>query len=272
MSFNIHCLSHLPDVVRDLGPLWVTSCFPLEHQLGQILKYVHGTRHVDLQIFPRISYHIGLSIIIDNLDDETEVKKFCTDLLSSKRNVGNVYVFDTRVYLLGKLTYHSDQELPNTIQLALQALEIQMPSNVATFNKLRIANRVLYSQNHRRSVSFCSYCISVSGPTGIEFGFIQNFLKTCHCQGRCNPNNCNATIFILLKRQIITSTLDNLFQIAPPVTLSQQYLPKLHYIYKVTASEEEQLITVNCFRHVCFVVPVGINTFICEPINTMELE
>ena len=33
MSANVHLLLHLPDMVRQLGPLWVYSCFYFEGQM-----------------------------------------------------------------------------------------------------------------------------------------------------------------------------------------------------------------------------------------------
>lgn len=50
MNYNLHILRHLTDIVRDLGPLWTSSCFKFEHFNG-ILKYlVHGTQYVGLQV------------------------------------------------------------------------------------------------------------------------------------------------------------------------------------------------------------------------------
>ena len=44
---NIHCLSHLPQVVRNLGPLWAHSCFPFETAIGDLQKLFHGSQGVE---------------------------------------------------------------------------------------------------------------------------------------------------------------------------------------------------------------------------------
>lgn len=49
MSANLHQLLHLPEVVRDLGPLWVYSCFSFEDVNGQLVKLFHGTQHPQIQ-------------------------------------------------------------------------------------------------------------------------------------------------------------------------------------------------------------------------------
>ena len=50
MSANVHSLLHLPEVTKDLGPLWATSCFPYEAANGEILKLFHGSQGVDKQV------------------------------------------------------------------------------------------------------------------------------------------------------------------------------------------------------------------------------
>lgn len=50
MSANVHGLLHLPDVVKNLGPLWSHSCFPFESANGHILKLFHGSQGVEKQV------------------------------------------------------------------------------------------------------------------------------------------------------------------------------------------------------------------------------
>ena len=50
MTINIHNLLHLPDVVRNLGPLWSNSCFPFEAANGELLKLFHGSQSVEKQV------------------------------------------------------------------------------------------------------------------------------------------------------------------------------------------------------------------------------
>ena len=40
---NVHALLHLPDKVRDLGPLWAHSCFFYEDLNGDLRSLIHGT-------------------------------------------------------------------------------------------------------------------------------------------------------------------------------------------------------------------------------------
>lgn len=49
MSENVHLLLHLPEVVKDLGPLFAHSCFPYEAANGEVLKLFHGSQGVEKQ-------------------------------------------------------------------------------------------------------------------------------------------------------------------------------------------------------------------------------
>ena len=69
MSINVHLLLHLPDTVRELGPLWVYSCFHFEGLNGILKNLIHGTQKVDLQLLSSYSYLRNLPIAADSLND-----------------------------------------------------------------------------------------------------------------------------------------------------------------------------------------------------------
>lgn len=50
MTFNIHLLTHIAQSVKQWGPLWATSAFPFESNMGTLLKYFNGTQNVPSQI------------------------------------------------------------------------------------------------------------------------------------------------------------------------------------------------------------------------------
>ena len=50
MTMNIHSLLHLPQCVRNLGPLWAHSCFPFENANGELLKLFHGSQGIEKQV------------------------------------------------------------------------------------------------------------------------------------------------------------------------------------------------------------------------------
>lgn len=50
MTINVHSLLHLPEAVRNLGPLWAHSCFAFEAANGELLKLFHGSQKVEKQV------------------------------------------------------------------------------------------------------------------------------------------------------------------------------------------------------------------------------
>ena len=62
MAINVHSLLHLPEAVRDLGPLWSYSCFFFEGLDSMQLKNIHGTQYVGLQCVHTFSMLPGFPV------------------------------------------------------------------------------------------------------------------------------------------------------------------------------------------------------------------
>lgn len=80
MTLNFHLLLHLVQLVKEMGALWVTSCFNQEGLNAVILNLVHGTRCAEVQIASSILTCLGLSDLVDNLK-EGDSKSFCRNLM-----------------------------------------------------------------------------------------------------------------------------------------------------------------------------------------------
>lgn len=103
ISFNIHSLLHLPDVVEDLGPLWITSCFPFEDLLGKMVNFVHGTRHVGLQIYSKIARYQCIWPMVQQLNNESNIKKFCAKLLTTGKRINVAKKISNNSFALGQI-------------------------------------------------------------------------------------------------------------------------------------------------------------------------
>ncbi len=75
MGMNVHLLQHLSEMVLDLGPLGVYSCFFFEDLNGQLVKLIHGP------------HQPGLRSQIDRLPPQSAVRAFCESL----SKVGNKF-------------------------------------------------------------------------------------------------------------------------------------------------------------------------------------
>ena len=67
-TINIHNLLHLPQSVRELGPLWTHSCFHFEDKRNSyILKMIHRTQNVSSQIVTAVSFVQNLLQMVESL-------------------------------------------------------------------------------------------------------------------------------------------------------------------------------------------------------------
>lgn len=106
MTTNVHLLLHLTECVRELGPLWVYSCFHFESQNGILKSLVHGTQHVEKQIMSSFSYQKNLPAIPNELITESNIYFDVLEQLyySHHRHIPkqNRVKIDDNIYLLGK--------------------------------------------------------------------------------------------------------------------------------------------------------------------------
>ena len=56
-TMNVHSLIHLPQTVRNFGPLWAYSCFGFESMNGHLKKHCHGTCNVLPQLVHNLRFH-----------------------------------------------------------------------------------------------------------------------------------------------------------------------------------------------------------------------
>ncbi|KAK3911696.1 tRNA pseudouridine(38/39) synthase, partial [Frankliniella fusca] len=118
MTFNLHVIRHLPDVVRDLGPLFTSTCFIL----------VHGSQYVGLQIVSTFELLTKLPVLINDLPPGN-VRNYCGQLrtpfsrFAVSERLGNVAA-------IGKFKKNID--LPILLRQAVDSLR----GNVLFFTKL----------------------------------------------------------------------------------------------------------------------------------------
>lgn len=205
MSFNVHYLLHLPDVVRDLGPLWTTSCFPFEDLLGRMLNCVHGTRYVGLQIFNKVASEIIIANKLHRLPEESHIKTYCQELRISSKRVKSAQRISEHIFTRGKIQRLN--KLPDNIRIALinSGIELEPQMSVFKFQRLKKMTQLFYSRNDR-TISLDSYCIAINTAEGIAIGFIDTFIRICNCRSsKCVIDCNNAKYYVLLKKLRVTT-------------------------------------------------------------------
>ncbi|KAG0415915.1 hypothetical protein HPB47_006913 [Ixodes persulcatus] len=68
LTFNVHQLLHLPNSVRQLGPLWAQSAFVFEGGNGKLVKLVSAAKGLPDQIVERVVMSQQLECVLANHD------------------------------------------------------------------------------------------------------------------------------------------------------------------------------------------------------------
>ncbi|KAE8741791.1 hypothetical protein FOCC_FOCC012680 [Frankliniella occidentalis] len=102
MSYNMHCVLHLPDTVLSLGPLWVSSCFAFENVNGVLSRLVHGTRFAGSQIQSNLGLLRKIPSIINSLQNNV-VKSYCSKVMSYRRQLAITLKLASKTFVIGKI-------------------------------------------------------------------------------------------------------------------------------------------------------------------------
>lgn len=189
MSINVHALLHLPQVVRRLGPLWATSCFPFENANGFLKKFVHGTRHAELQICSNLSLFTGLKNLKNQvLLHSSPATKFCEKLDAGKKFRRKSVQISPGAWIIGK---YVKIEMTGEIDMPGFVHE-EHPISVYKFYKLLQDERVYTGEQFQTTSKTDSSCVRYKlNDAQDAIGIIQYFLRVSHCDCNTLCVECN---------------------------------------------------------------------------------
>lgn len=75
---NIHLLVHLADSVRDLGPLWTHSCFHFEDKNGYLIRLIHGTQNIQIQMVHAVRLVQSIPVISQTIKPGNAIAEYYT--------------------------------------------------------------------------------------------------------------------------------------------------------------------------------------------------
>lgn len=177
MTLNIHQLLHLPDSVRQLGPLYTHSCFSFEDKNGVILKMIRGTQNIDNQITTGISFVQKLPELKQNcILLNTREEKIC-ESIENPHLLKRTSKLDEDIYALGSF---KDRSLSTEEFLAICEFLKETPAShtFCTFNRIELRGILIYGTSYKRMlrrdnsvISFCG-----AGVKGLNFGQVHFFI------------------------------------------------------------------------------------------------
>lgn len=259
LGLNLHQLLHLCLVVRNLGPLWVYSCFFYESLNGDLSRLVHGTRYAALQISAAFNVHMNLPIMI-NIMADSEAKLLCLKFLSSGNKVKITELIDDKTGVVGK--YKKCDPVPERISRLLQD-EFNANGGICKyFFRLRRKGVVYSSETYLRSKRKLTCYVEILHEGSPYLCKIKSFVKWSACNENCPPicNDCRNCFFCI-------------------VTVHERVLWELHdkdydiaHLCKVVPSNDHRVFSVETISKACFYLPIDENEYIVLPVNTLEIE
>ena len=185
MTINVHCLLHLPQMVKKLGPLWALSCFPFESASGDLLKLFHGTQYIDIQIMNAVHVYHTLPSLSQTITENSEAYPLLKSLLKiTKRQ-------NSHFELCGR---GNKRNITKAVQgIICQYFMKPVSRDDILFYKRAFIRGIMYhSSDYTRAYSRNSYTIKFVQNGTIQYGQIIWFGKLCDQLEEVNQEASNA--------------------------------------------------------------------------------
>lgn len=175
MRLNVHQLLHLPDSVRNLGPLYTHSCFSFEDKNGVLLRMIRGTQNIDNQIVTGVSFVQKLPELKQKC-----IKKgsFCEKLYNSIESPCQLKRgdrVDNGIYILGGVKERALTEEENQALYSFLGFEPVSPK-FRSFSRVEINDNVIYGLAYSRMVKRDNSTVEYNSRQGRSFGQVRFFI------------------------------------------------------------------------------------------------
>ena len=202
-TINIHNLLHLPQSVRELGPLWTHSCFHFEDKNGYILKMIYGTQNVSSQIVTAVSFVQNLPQMVESLKkNHSDAVDFYQNLTGAHNSSQQTQILHN-TYALGA---RSSRELAEDEFAALADVLGCIPDSkkVLAFTRLKKGKEIFPLSAYEKVTVRNSYTVLYRlDETHVNFGEIMYFFQykpKCPGTGNCRFNcTCHAFNYVVLQ-------------------------------------------------------------------------
>ncbi|XP_064468860.1 uncharacterized protein LOC135383250 [Ornithodoros turicata] len=231
---NVHLLLHLPQAVRNLGPLWSTSMFPFEGANGDLVKKVTASNGVPLQVTERCL----MDQKVDIINESVELPEAWTPLYEQYRGTRRK---SSVCRVLGS------QQLPGNVTSAIQQAFLRDIGNVGSlqrFLRAQINSCTIHYVEHFRPQKTCSQFIKVDNGGYYEVQRVYKQLAT-----------------------------DDIYLVCKQAIVEQSSFGEVRHIVTCVLPPAEEALYVFCanrFDSVCVFLDVGDVNYLCEIPNSFE--
>lgn len=212
-TYNVHCLLHLTERVKDLGPLWTHSCFCFEDFNGELRSLFHGTQSVEEQVVLAISIQQKIPELVPFLQEGSLSKEFY-DTLSKKKHL--VYKKEkipgiSKCSIVGNLRNYL---LSDTERVVVECL-VGPVKEVFQFQRLLVGDQLIHSKSYKSMTRRNNYTIKfkpVNGDSKSCYGEIMFYVKVylqcpissfCSDTCKCKTPKYYALIIVLERSDLV---------------------------------------------------------------------
>lgn len=172
---NIHALLHLPQKVKDLGPLWAHSCFFYEDLNGDLRQLLHGTVNASKQILRAVCRQQAFPKVAQMLRPGSSAEALYQDMTSYRKLQTEMHYIEEDVYAVSPI-------IPCTPTSKLKAV---LTKHVGTdlytlhkFHRLFLNHQVFHSKAYKAATRRNSYTVCFKTEKNEDmYGSIEYYLK-----------------------------------------------------------------------------------------------
>ena len=177
----MHQLLHLPDNVKDMGPLFTFSCFDHEDTNGKLAKMVHSRACMDSQILSSFSTLPRLwelsSKYVDPCDDNYET---ISSLIDSKSTTSaHNCIGRNDCVIIGACV---EVNVDNNMFRLLQTVIDPVPITLSKFGRLMVQNIMFHSVLYRRPTKRIDYVIIHKQNNEQKYGIVKYYCALARLQ------------------------------------------------------------------------------------------
>ena len=269
-GLNLHSLLHLPDMVRDVGPLWSINCFGFEDANGQILKLFHGTQNVDVQIMSAVNTLHLLPQMIKELPANSNALTFINKMQNRKHRSPCSIFPNSEIQSVGK---GYTKVLSSSLFSAVIRCLGEPPQELVFYNRLLIRNNMFHSSSYSRVAKRNSYTVKYLFNGEVRFGCVIFYAENqVHCTCELINCSCQRTFLAFIKR--MESGTPRLTQFNELHNISVKV--NIGHIHEVNITGFIDVINVKDILQLCLDVYFGKSIddthFVCEFANTCEFD
>ncbi|XP_041916006.1 uncharacterized protein LOC121680620 isoform X3 [Alosa sapidissima] len=175
---NVHLLVHLADSVRALGPLWTHSCFHFEDKNGYLLRLIHGTQNIPMQMVHAVKLVQSIPVISQTIKPGNAIAEFYTRMTKD-----NSFCQENNDLSRAKVYGASSELQLDTVHIS--SLERQTghcinSKTVKVFHRAQVKRNYLTSKHYGKGNRRNHFTVVFSGEGQTKYGQIEFFFTSEH--------------------------------------------------------------------------------------------